>query len=126
MLNLNQQTLLIVPVPPPLTPNPTHSKHRTPLAVFYDLRKGTLLGQKDLKFLRNMYIVFFFTVPAYMLRLKHRSLTGVQIVGIETMWTAFAMYNVIRSSSFHLRLAQLQRRTERGAEVALDDVEPRE
>jgi len=70
-----------------------------------------------------MYIVFFFTVPAYMLRLKHRSLTGAQIVGIETMWTAFAMYNVIRSSSFHLRLAQLQRRTERGAEVALDDVE---
>ena len=85
-----------------------------------------MLGQKDLKFLRNMYVVFFFTVPAYMLRLKHRSLTGVQIVGIETMWTAFAMYNVIRSSSFHLRLAQLQRRTERGAEAALDDVEPRE
>ena len=31
--------------------------------------------------------------------------------------------NVIRSSSFHLRLAQLQRRTERGLEVPLDDVE---
>ncbi|KAL3808321.1 hypothetical protein ACHAXA_004050 [Cyclostephanos tholiformis] len=51
---------------------------------------------------------------------------GVQVVGIETMWTAFAMYNVIRSSSFHIRLAQLQRRTERGAEVALDDIEPRD
>jgi hypothetical protein len=84
--------------------------------------EGTLLGQKDLKFLRNMYIIFFFTVPAYMLQLKHRALTGMQIVGIETMWTAFAMYNVIRSSSFHIRLAQLQRRTERGAaETALDD-----
>ena len=73
-----------------------------------------------------MYIIFFFTVPAYMLRLKHRALAGVQAVGIETMWAAFAVYNVIRSLSFHLRLAQLQRRTERGAEVALDDVESRE
>jgi Na+-driven multidrug efflux pump len=32
--------------------------------------EGSLLGQKDLRFLRNMYTVFFFTVPAYMLRLK--------------------------------------------------------
>jgi len=74
--------------------------------------EGTLLGQKDLKFLRNMYTVFFFTVPAYMLRLKHRSLTGVQAVSIGTMWAAFSTYNVIRTSLWHLRLAQLQRRTD--------------
>jgi len=74
-----------------------------------------LLGQKDLKFLRNMYAVFFFTVPAYMLRLKHRALGGLQDVGIGTMWAAFSAYNVIRTSIWHLRLAQLQRRTERGA-----------
>merc|ERR1712060_934204 len=75
--------------------------------------EGSLLGQKDLKFLRNMYALFFFTVPAYMLRLKRRSLAGVQAVGISTMWTAFAVYNVIRTSIWHLRLAQLQRRTDR-------------
>jgi hypothetical protein len=82
---------------------------------------GTLLGQKDLKFLRNMYAIFFFTVPAYMLRLKHRALTGVQTVGVMTMWSAFSMYNVIRASSFHLRLAQLQRRTDRGVVVIADE-----
>mmetsp|Transcript_28611 Transcript_28611/g.49379 ORF Transcript_28611/g.49379 Transcript_28611/m.49379 type:complete len:749 (+) Transcript_28611:37-2283(+) len=76
--------------------------------------EGTLLGQKDLKFLRNMYAIFFFTVPAYMLRLKHRSLMGIQTVGIGTMWAAFSTYNLIRTSVWHLRLAQLQRRTERG------------
>ncbi|KAL7542092.1 hypothetical protein ACHAXR_011512 [Thalassiosira sp. AJA248-18] len=81
--------------------------------------EGTLLGQKDLKFLRNMYAIFFFTVPAYMLRLKHRSLAGLQTVGIGTMWTAFSTYNVIRTCIWHLRLAQLQRRTERGVEMEM-------
>jgi len=75
--------------------------------------EGTLLGQKDLKFLRNMYAIFFFAVPSYMLRLKHRSLAGLQTVGIGTMWISFSIYNLIRTSSWHLRLAQLQRRTQR-------------
>ena len=44
---------------------------------------GMLLGQKDLKFLRNMYAIFFFTFPAYMLRLKVRALTGVQAVDVD-------------------------------------------
>ncbi|KAL7548640.1 hypothetical protein ACHAWF_011913 [Thalassiosira exigua] len=77
--------------------------------------EGTLLGQKDLKFLRNAYAVFFFAVPAYMLRLKRRALAGVETVGIGSMWAAFSCYNVIRMSIWHLRLAQLQRRTERAA-----------
>jgi len=75
--------------------------------------EGALLGQKDLKFLRNMYAIFFFTVPAYMLRLKNRARLGVQEVGIGTMWAAFSAYNLIRTSTWHLRLAQLQRRTDR-------------
>eukprot|EP00986_Skeletonema_menzelii_P004546 scaffold1555_cov98-Skeletonema_menzelii.AAC.3 len=73
--------------------------------------EGSLLGQKDLVFLRNSYSLFFFTVPAYMLRLKYRALAGLQTVGIGTMWAAFATYNVIRTAIFHVRLAQLQRRT---------------
>ena len=77
------------------------------------LTAGALLGQKDLKFLRNMYAIFFFTVPAYMLRLKSRARLGVQAVGIGTMWAAFSTYNLIRTSIWHLRLAQLQRRTDR-------------
>jgi len=80
--------------------------------------EGSLLGKKDLKFLRNMYAIFFFTVPSYMLRLKYRASIGIQQVGVGTMWTAFAVYNVIRTSLWHLRLAQLQRRTERGVAMA--------
>jgi len=78
--------------------------------------EGSLLGQKDLVFLRNMYAMFFFTVPAYMLRLKYRALAGLQNVGIGTMWAAFATYNVIRTSIWHIRLAHLQRRTYREVE----------
>jgi len=81
--------------------------------------EGTLLGQKDLKFLRNMYAIFFFAVPGYMLRLKHRALTGVQTVGIGTMWAAFSTYNLIRTSTWFLRLAQLQRRTGGGGLLVL-------
>lgn len=75
--------------------------------------EGSLLGQKDLGFLRNSYALFFFTVPAYMLRLKYRALAGLQTVGIGTMWTAFGTYNLIRTIIWHARLAQLQRRTKR-------------
>lgn len=76
--------------------------------------EGSLLGQKDLKFLRNMYAIFFFAVPACMLRLKYRALAGVQAVGVGTMWATFSIYQVIRTTIWHLRLAQLQRRAERG------------
>eukprot|EP00985_Skeletonema_marinoi_P011396 scaffold5417_cov136-Skeletonema_marinoi.AAC.2 len=78
--------------------------------------EGSLLGQKDLVFLRNSYALFFFTVPAYMLRLKYRALAGLQTVGIGTMWAAFSTYNLIRTTIFHARLAQLQRRTNRQIE----------
>eukprot|EP00984_Skeletonema_dohrnii_P018380 scaffold8562_cov102-Skeletonema_dohrnii-CCMP3373.AAC.7 len=78
--------------------------------------EGSLLGQKDLVFLRNSYALFFFTVPAYMLRLKYRALAGLQTVGIGTMWAAFSSYNLIRTTIFHVRLALLQRRTDRQIE----------
>ena len=73
--------------------------------------EGSLLGQKDLVFLRNSYALFFFTVPAYLLRLKYRALAGLQTVGIGTLWAAFGAYNVIRTTIWHVRLALLQRRT---------------
>ncbi|KAL3795146.1 hypothetical protein HJC23_007374 [Cyclotella cryptica] len=65
-----------------------------------------------------MYTIFFFTIPAYMLRLKQRSLLRIQDVSIGTMWAAFSTYNLIRTSIWHLRSAQLQRRTERSVVVS--------
>ena len=75
---------------------PQLSTFRVPFSFIEFLLKqftthaGTLLGQKDLKLLRNMYAIFFFVVPAYMLRLKVRALTGVQDVDIGTIWAAFS------------------------------------
>lgn len=79
--------------------------------------EGSLLGQKDLVFLRNSYALFFFTVPAYLLRLKYRALAGLQTVGLGTMWAAFGTYNVIRTMMWHYRLSQLQKRTLREVKV---------
>jgi len=69
--------------------------------------EGTLLGQKDLKFLRNMYASFFFLVPAFMLRLKRRALSGIE-VGIGTMWGTFSVYEVVRTILWLSRLVWLQ------------------
>ncbi|KAL9186216.1 hypothetical protein ACHAXT_005454 [Thalassiosira profunda] len=77
--------------------------------------EGTLLGQGDLKFLRNAYASFFFLVPAFMLRLKRRALSG-EVVGIGTMWGTFSAYEVVRTILWLGRVAWLQRRTEREAE----------
>lgn len=74
--------------------------------------EGTLLGQQDLNFLRNMYASFFFIVPWFMLRLKRRALSGIP-VGIGTMWGTFAAYEVIRTILWMARVAYLQFRTER-------------
>lgn len=74
--------------------------------------EGSLLGQRDLGFLRNAYAAFFVAVPACMLRLKRRALAGAGGVGVGTLWTTFAAYNVVRAALWHARLAQLQRRTD--------------
>lgn len=73
--------------------------------------EGTLLGQKDLAFLRNSYAAFFFLVPAFMLRLKRKALNGIP-VGIGTMWVTFSVYEIVRTSMWLGRVAYLQWRTE--------------
>ena len=74
--------------------------------------EGTLLGQKDLKFLRNMYASFFFLVPAFMLRLKRRALNGIE-VGIGTMWGTFSVYEVVRTILWLGRMIWLQYKMDR-------------
>lgn len=77
--------------------------------------EGTLLGQQDLTFLRNMYAGFFFIVPAFMLRLKKRALNGVP-VGIGTMWGTFSAYEVVRTLLWLGRMVYLQRKVDREAD----------
>ena len=77
--------------------------------------EGTLLGQNDLKFLRNMYATFFFLVPAFMLRLKRKALSGIE-VGIGSMWGTFSVYEVVRATLWLARVVWLQRKTEREVE----------
>lgn len=77
--------------------------------------EGTLLGQNDLKFLRNMYASFFFLVPAFMFRLKRRALSGIE-VGIGTMWLTFSAYEVVRTILWLTRMVFLQRKMEREVE----------
>jgi len=74
--------------------------------------EGTLLGQNDLKFLRNMYASFFFLVPSFMLRLKRRALNGID-VGIGALWGTFSVYEVVRTVLWLGRVVWLQHRTER-------------
>lgn len=73
--------------------------------------EGTLLGHKDLKFLRNSYATFFFLVPAFMLRLKRKALNGIP-VGLGTMWGTFSVYEVVRTVLWLARVAHLQWKTE--------------
>mmetsp|Transcript_27864 Transcript_27864/g.51308 ORF Transcript_27864/g.51308 Transcript_27864/m.51308 type:complete len:707 (-) Transcript_27864:87-2207(-) len=75
------------------------------------IAEGTLLGQNDLKFLRNMYSAFFFLVPAFMLRLKRRALSGIE-VGIGAMWGTFSVYEVVRTILWLSRVVWLQYKTE--------------
>lgn len=75
------------------------------------IAEGTLLGQNDLKFLRNMYSAFFFIVPAFMLRLKRRALSGIE-VGIGAMWGTFSVYEVVRTILWLSRVVWLQYKTE--------------
>mmetsp|Transcript_37505 Transcript_37505/g.76648 ORF Transcript_37505/g.76648 Transcript_37505/m.76648 type:complete len:676 (-) Transcript_37505:85-2112(-) len=73
--------------------------------------EGTLLGHKDLAFLRNSYATFFFLVPAFMLRLKRKALKGIP-VGLGTMWGTFSAYEVVRTVLWLSRVAYLQLKTE--------------
>ena len=74
--------------------------------------EGLLLAQKDLKFLKNSFSIFFFAVPFFLLRLKKSVLDGVQQVGLKSAWGIFAGYQVIRSAMWILRVRQLLTRDE--------------
>lgn len=74
--------------------------------------EGMLLGQKDLKFLRNAYAAYFFAVPYFLLRLKRRALAGLQTVGVGTMWETFSIYQLIRVIIWLARMRKLQERTD--------------
>mmetsp|Transcript_10937 Transcript_10937/g.16823 ORF Transcript_10937/g.16823 Transcript_10937/m.16823 type:complete len:663 (+) Transcript_10937:319-2307(+) len=74
--------------------------------------EGMLLGMKDLTFLRNVYTIWFFAVPYFMLRLKRRALLGLQIVRVGTMWQVFTIYQWTRVITKLSRLLVLQRRTD--------------
>jgi len=104
-------------------------KHAIPgIAVFlgFDglmcIGEGTLLGQNDLKFLRNMYASFFFLVPAFMLRLKRRALNGIE-VGIGTMWGTFSVYEVVRTILWLGRVVYLQMKMQREVDAMEEETE---
>jgi Na+-driven multidrug efflux pump len=73
--------------------------------------EGTLLGHKDLKYLRNSYACFFFLVPAFMLRLKRKALNGIP-VGLGALWGTFTVYQIVRTTMWLARVAYLQWKTE--------------
>ena len=72
--------------------------------------EGILLGQKDLGFLGKMYTAFFFIVPYFMLRVKRAALSGAA-VGLTTIWSVFALYQVFRVAAWVGRVAWLQNKT---------------
>jgi len=65
-----------------------------------------MLGQKDLGFLAKTYAVLFFAVPAFMLRLKKVAASGIA-VGVKDMWSIIAVYQVVRTTTWTLRLRYL-------------------
>ena len=69
--------------------------------------EGLLLGQKDLSFLKNSFTAFAVAVPYFLLRLKREVLNGAQTIGLDSIWRVFAIYQVIRSGMWILRLKHL-------------------
>ena len=75
--------------------------------------EGLLLARKDLGFLKNCFSVFFFAVPYFMLRLKTAVLGGAKDIGLQNVWRIFALYQVVRSGIWMIRLKQLSLRDDR-------------
>jgi Na+-driven multidrug efflux pump len=71
--------------------------------------EGILLGFKDLKYLGNIYAVFFITIPLLMLRLKSVAKTGASIT-LNSVWNVFLGYQAFRIVSFLGRAFILTRR----------------
>lgn len=74
--------------------------------------EGLLLAQKDLSFLKNSFSIFFFVIPFFLLRIKNALLEGVQNVGLRSVWRVFAIYQIVRSGMWIVRLKILARRSE--------------
>eukprot|EP00536_Pseudo-nitzschia_multiseries_P002809 jgi/Psemu1/301568/fgenesh1_kg.39_\ len=74
--------------------------------------EGILLGFRDLKFLGNIYAVFFVTVPMLMLRLKNIAKGGTN-VNLASVWNIFLGYQAVRILSFLGRVFVLRRRNAR-------------
>ena len=79
---------------------------------FVHLSPKRLLGQKDLTFLSGSFTAFFFVVPYLLLRLKHAVLSGVQGIGLATVWRVFTMYQSVRCILWLVRIKYLSSRLE--------------
>ena len=79
--------------------------------------EGILLGQRDLKFLERMYAAYFIVVPYLMLQVKKAAKTGAD-VGLSSVWNIFLGYQLFRIAAWVARVAWLQRRTDREADLA--------
>jgi len=75
--------------------------------------EGILLGRKDLKYLSQSFMAFFFVVPYFLLRLKTAVLNGAKDIGLDAVWRVFTVYQVIRCGMWLLRLRQLSIRDEK-------------
>ncbi|VEU39799.1 unnamed protein product [Pseudo-nitzschia multistriata] len=73
--------------------------------------EGILLGFRDLKFLGNIYAIFFVTVPLLMLRLKYVA-NGGSPVNLCSVWNIFLGYQAFRILSFLGRVFVLRRRND--------------
>jgi Na+-driven multidrug efflux pump len=74
--------------------------------------EGILMAQKDLGFLGRMYALYFFVVPALMLRLKRQ---GAQLQ-LQSIWLVFLGYQLFRLSAWVGRVGWLFWKTQKEGE----------
>lgn len=74
--------------------------------------EGILMAQKDLSFLGRMYALYFFVVPALMLRLKRQ---GAQLQ-LQSIWLVFLGYQLFRLSAWVGRVGWLFWKTQQEGE----------
>jgi Na+-driven multidrug efflux pump len=76
--------------------------------------EGILMAQKDLGFLGRMYALYFFVVPALMLRLKRQ---GAQLQ-LQSIWLVFLGYQLFRLSAWVGRVGWLFWETHKEGETS--------
>ena len=60
--------------------------------------------------MRNSFTAFFFIIPYVLFRVKHAALQGVEGIGLFSIWRVFAIYQIIRSAMWLLRIRLLSER----------------